>query len=347
MGIFIRKETAGLIGKAGLAKSHLIVAGCAILVLVNVLGFCLLTTGAATFLLIVSNAVTVLFTLLAFRPANTLIQKALLEAHNEVEDQQVLKNRIEQLERENNELAGRLDTRYQTESMAGSLNFTFKLEQMEFAKKGYIVKEHGLDALAADERYKDLVPEKGGFSKLLEMLRLKEGGLKKILYIRKSYYKASIGIDFGKIKYAIDADRICFAGVRFSKLHDISGEMEHDEADIDRCLILNETNGGVKVEQGADYDVLMQAYSSVQAEENREFLEREVDMICREYTDVLQDSLSGKFRFIRFVEDDEVLGSELTWYALREGARDRQVSEVASNMIMLADVMSQTTACDR
>lgn len=346
MGLFIRKETAGIIGKAELTKSYLRVTVCAVLVVFNVLAFALTTTGMATFVLIVSNALTALLVFLSLEPANRLIQNALLEKHKEIENQNALRQRINELEKENNDLAGKLDTRYQTESMAASLNYTFKLEQMEYSRKGYLVKEQALDSLADDARYQNMIPEKGGFSKLLEILKLKEEGLKKILYVRKSYYKASIGIDFGRIKYAMKGDDICFAGVRFSKLHDITSEMVRDESDIDRCFVLNETAGGLKIEQGGDYDVLLQAYSDVQADENKELLEKEVDNICREYTEVLQDSLSRKFRFVKFVEDGEVLESELTWYALREGCQDRQVGEVASNMIMLADVMSQTKAID-
>ena len=43
---------------------------------------------------------------------------------------------------------------------------------------------------------------------------------------------------------------------------------------------------------------------------------------------------------------EEVLGSTLTWDALSERAADRQVSVVASNMLMLADVIQQTTEAE-
>ena len=181
---------------------------------------------------------------------------------------------------------------------------------------------------------------------MLESLKLKGKGQRKILYIKKAYYKASIGIDFGKIKYAIDGDYIYFAGVRFSKLHDISSELKHDPQDIERMLILNETENGVKVESDPEYAAFIKAYGAVQESQTQEAIEADVKAICTQYTSVLQGNLAKKFKFIRFVGDEEVLGSTLTWYALSEGTADRQVCVVASNMLMLADVIQQTTEAE-
>ena len=339
MGLLIKKNIAGLLEKSGLLKSRLCVAGCALLVLCDIIGFALLAEGASAFFLIVSNALTVTFTVLAFSPAGTLLQNALTK-------KQALEKRIEVLERENNILVGKLDTRHQTADMPGNISFTFKLEKMEYAKKGYMVKENDLESLMADEKYQDMIPEKGGWTRMMEYLNLKEKGKRKILYIKKAYYKASIGIDFGKIKYAIDGDRICFAGARFSKLHDISSELEHDSQDIERMIILNETDNGVKVENDPEYGAFIKAYSAVQESQTKEAIETDVDAICTQYTSVLQSNLAKKFKFIRFVKDEEVLGSNLTWYALSEAAHDRQVSVVASNMLMLADVIQQTTEAE-
>ena len=254
--------------------------------------------------------------------------------------------RIEALERENDMLASKVDTRVQTDAMLSNVNFTFKIEQMEYSKKGYIVKEAEIDSLMEDDKFKDKIPQSGGFTKVLEFIRLKEKGLRKILYIKKAYYKASIGIDFGRIKYAIDGDYIYFAGVRFSKLHDISSEMEYDPSDISHRLIINETESGRKLETDADYDEFINAYENVQDKETREAIEKDVEMLCSSYTDVLQGNLARKFKFVRFVKDEEVLGSTLTWHALKDGSNDRQISVVASNMLMLADVINQTQAIE-
>ena len=196
MGLLIKKNIAGLLEKSGLLKSRLCVAGCALLVLCNILGFTLLAEGASAFFLIISNALTVTFTVLAFSPAGTLLQNALTKKQAELDSKQTLEKRIEALERENNELVGKLDTRHQTAGMPDNITFTFKLEKMEYAKKGYMVKENDLEALMADEKYQDMIPAKGGWTKMLEFLNLKEKGQRKILYIKKAYYKASIGIDF-------------------------------------------------------------------------------------------------------------------------------------------------------
>ena len=62
MGLLIKKNIAGLLEKSGLLKSRLCVAGCALLVLCNILGFTILAEGASAFFLIISNALTVTFT---------------------------------------------------------------------------------------------------------------------------------------------------------------------------------------------------------------------------------------------------------------------------------------------
>ena len=346
MGLFIKKEIKGLLDKGGLWKSRLTIAGCVILVACNIIGFALLTSGSGAFLLIVSNVLTVVFTFLAFAPANEMIQRVLVRKQRELEDKESLQKRIEALERENDVLAGKVDTRVQTDAMPSNVNFTFKLEQMEYSKKGYIVKETGIDSLIEDEQFKDKIPQSGGFTRFLEFIRLKEKGMRKILYIKKAYYKASIGIDFGKIKYAIDGDYIYFAGVRFTKLHDISSELEHDSSDIEHSLIINETEGGKKLETDLAYDDFIKIYGEMQSKETRESIEKDVEMICGQYTDVLQSNLARKFKFIRFVKDEEVLGSTLTWHALRDGSADRQIAVVASNMLMLADVINQTQAIE-
>lgn len=346
MGLFIKKEIKGLLDKGGLWKSRLTITGCIILVVCNILGFALLTSGSGAFLLIVSNVLTVVFTFLAFAPANEMIQRVLVRKQRELEDKASLQKRIEALERENDVLAGKVDTRVQTDAMLSNVNFTFKLEQMEYSKKGYIVKETEIDSLIEDEQFKDKIPQSGGFTRFLEFIKLKEKGMRKILYIKKAYYKASIGIDFGKIKYAINGDYIYFAGVRFTKLHDISSELEHDSSDIEHSLIINETEGGKKIETDLAYDEFIKVYGEIQGKDTRESIEKDVEMICGQYTDVLQGNLARKFKFIRFVKDEEVLGSTLTWHALRDGSADRQIAVVASNMLMLADVINQTQAID-
>ena len=122
--------------------------------------------------------------------------------------------------------------------------------------------------------------------------------------------------------------------------------MEHDPSDISHRLIINETESGRKLETDADYDEFINAYENVQDKETREAIEKDVEMLCSSYTDVLQGNLARKFKFVRFVKDEEVLGSPLTWHALKDGSNDRQISVVASNMLMLADVINQTQAIE-
>ena len=53
MGLLIKKNIAGLLEKSGVLKSRLCVAGCALLVLCNILGFTILAEGSSEFFLII------------------------------------------------------------------------------------------------------------------------------------------------------------------------------------------------------------------------------------------------------------------------------------------------------
>ena len=173
-----------------------------------------------------STAIPLILAVIAFRPINALVENLLEKRQQELLEQQQkeveLEKKVGLLESRNRELENRLDTRAQTEGMPSEIDFTFKLEQMEYAKKGYVVKEEPLEDYSSDERYKSLIPDVSLWNKMLETLSMKEKGIRKILYIKKYYYKVSIGIDFSKVKFSFDGDRILFSGVKFTRLHDIS-----------------------------------------------------------------------------------------------------------------------------
>ena len=350
MGLILKKRIRQAMDPKDILVSQLILALCIVLVALNVAFFVFFPRLMAPVSIVLSNAITLLLTAIAFRPASTLIQKTLARRQEELlaqaEKEKAMQQRLDLLESEKRELESRLDTRAQTTAASGDLNFTFKLEQMEYAKKGYIVKEENLDALRTDERFRALVPDISLLDKMLSAIKLKENGVRKILYLRKYYYKVSIGIDFSKVKFSFDGDRILFSGVKFTRLHDISGELTPDPGDINHCWVLdtNEDEGRAEILQSFDYDQLRYTYEDLQELETRKSLDEEAGSLCEQYTSVFRRNIAARFPQVGFV--DSIEDSDTTWYALKDGSSYLMVRDVTANMMQLSNVIESIAASD-
>ncbi len=343
MGLFIRKEARKALGDANLTGSYAVIALCVVLVVVNIIMFMLFGRMLAPLAILLSNVVTMLIMVLAFRPVNSVIQHALEERQEELlrqaEQQKLMERKMSELESRNLELEGKLEARTQTAAAPADVNFTFKLEQMEYSKQGYVVREDRFESLLADAGLSGTIPDKGVVEKLLETLKLKEAGMRKILYVKKFYYKASVGIDFTRIKFALSGDTILFSGVKFSRLHDISSELEPDASDISHTWVLDETEGRTAIIQSSDYDALKEAYARLREADTREALETELDSMCRQYTEAFRASLRERFAGVDFVD---CIDDDNSWFSLQEVARSPRAAAVASNMLMLTDVLGRT-----
>ena len=346
MGVFLKKAARKALEKSSVTSSYAVIAVCVILVAANIIFFVMFPRLLSPVAIILSNVITMLITALAFRPINNLIQNTLIDRQEEltrkIAEEKAMTDRLAFLEDRNRELESKLDTRLQTESIPGEVNFTFKLEQMEYAKKGYVVKEDDLDTLLSGAQYRETIPDKSFMSSMLETLKLKEPGIRKILYIKKFYYKVSIGIDFTRIKFALVEGNLLFSGVKFTRLHDITSELEHDERDIDHTWILESSEERTTIVQSPDYDKFKQAYSDVRENDTREALEEEVSNLCQQYTRVFRDSIKERFQNVDFV--DGIEDSDNTWYALKDAGKNARVLAVASNMLMLTNVINRTQA---
>lgn len=344
MGLFIKKKTRAALDRVKVAKSYTVLAVCILLMAINIGSFIFFPRLMAPLAILLSNAITLILAVIAFRPINALVENLLEKRQQELLEEQAreqeLARKVDQLEIRNRELENRLDTRAQTEGVPADIDFTFKLEQMEYAKKGYIVKEEPLEAFSTDDRFKNLIPDVGLWNKMMEALMMKEKGIRKILYIKKYYYKVSIGIDFSRIKYTFIDDRILFSGVKFTRLHDISSELEPDADDIDHCWILNTLDNWAEIKHSTYYDLFKDAYVRMQEAETHESLESEVDSLCEQYTAVFRRNVQRRFPQADFVESIE--DSDLSWYALREGGNFRMVRDIAANMLMLTNVINET-----
>ena len=344
MGLFLKKKAKEMLEPKGVAGSYAVIALCMVLVAVNIITFIMFPRLLSPVAIILSNVITMLITALAFRPVNNLIQNALLSKQQELsekmEKEKEIRQEIDDLRTRNLELESKLDTRLQADGAQGEVNFTFKLEQMEYARRGYVVKEEDLDTLLASEEFRDKIPARGFFPNLLESMNLKSQANRKILYIKKFYYKVSIGIDFTKIKFAFDDGTLLFSGVKFARLHDITSELEHDPKDIDHTWILNTSDGKASLIQSADYDKLKESYARIQEADTREALEEDVERLCLQYTQVFRKSIKDRFPHVEFVEGIE--DSDKTWYALKDAGKNPRVIAVASSMLMLTDVINHT-----
>ena len=311
MGILVKKSAKKALAGKSLAGSYAVVALCIVLVLVNIFFFIFFARLLSPLAILLSNVITLLITSLSFRPVSSLIQNALVDKEKELvekaEQEKLIAEKINALESRNLELEGKLDTRSQTAATPQDVNFTFKLEQMEFAKKGYVVREEPVEPLLANGEFAEKIPGRGLGDKVMEKLGLKEPGVRKILYIKKFYYKASIGIDFSRIKFAFDGGDILFSGVKFSRLHDITSELERDAADIREA-------------------------------DPAEALEQELESLCGQYTAAFRAGICERYERVRFVD---AIDDDKTWYALQEAGRNIRVREVASGMLMLSDVLGR------
>ena len=344
MGLIFKKKTRLGLDRKKVVASYFVLGVCILLMAVNVGGFIFFPRLMAPLAILISNAITLILAIIAFRPINALVENLLEKRQQELLEQQQkeveLEKKVGLLESRNRELENKLDTRAQTDGMPADIDFTFKLEQMEYAKKGYVVKEEPLEDFSSDNRYKSLIPDVSLWNKMLETLSMKDKGVRKILYIKKYYYKVSIGIDFSKIKFTFADDQIFFSGVKFTKLHDISSELQPDPDDIDHCWILNTTDNWAEIKHSAYYDLFKETYTRMQDAETKESLEAEVESLCGQYTGVFRRSIQSRFPQVAFVESIE--DSDRSWYALREGGNYRMVRDIASNMLLLTNVMNET-----
>ena len=329
--------------KARLTLAYIMAGLCLLLIVGNVAAFLSLPKIAAPIAVLLSNIITVLLMLLAIRPLSTLIQKEFENKADELalkaREQEELKERISTLESENRELTSRLDTVSQTSGLPTNVNFSFKVETMTYDKSGYIVKEEPLSRFLEDPAYK-LADKKGLGDRISRWFdnNITHPGEKKVLYIGKYYIKASIGIDFTKIKFSLRGESIILYGVRFTKLNDLA--IERSPEDVNHCWLLNDNEFETSINGAEFYREFTEEYARLRALEADEALEQEVDNLCNHYTAVFRENLCQRFPAVEFC--DSIDDSTASWYSLKEHMQDGRILGIASNMFLMADVMSDS-----
>ena len=339
MGLFKKKNA----DRARGTLAYIMAGLCLVLIIGNVAAFLMMPRIAAKLAILLSNAVTILLMLIAIRPLNTLIQKEFDSKADElarkVQEEKEMQDRIASLESENRELTSRLDTVSQTSGLPTNVNFSFKVETMTYDKSGYIVKEEPLERFLEDPAYK-IADKKGLGNRISRWIddKINHPGEKKVLYIGKYYIKASLGIDFTKIKYSLKGDSIIFYGVRFTKLNDLA--IERSPEDVNHCWLLSDNEFETSINRAEFYRDFTEEYARLRAMEADKALEQEVDNLCNHYTTVFRENLQQRFPAVTFC--DTIDDSTASWYSLKEHIQDGRILGIASSMFLMADVMSDS-----
>lgn len=342
MGLFIKKSVKSYLERGKLATSYILAACCLLLVAVNVAAFMYFKSVELPVALVLSNAITVILMLLAFRPVNNLMQKSFEKKARELADteahRQQLTDRVVSLENRNRELESRIDTWNQTATVAPNLQMTFKVETMTYDKSGYVVKEEPLDRFLSDPAYK--LPDKNDTVDRIAtwVSDLIRPGKKKVLYIGKYYVKASIGIDFSKIRYAVDEyGDLTLYGVQLAKLNDLA--IKRDPGDVNYCWLLSEDGGNITINKSELYADFVKIYAGLRAEETSRNLESEVEALCRNYTEAFRSNLKARFPGLKFCDRMEDI--DTTWYSLKENTGNPRIQNVAANIFLMADALGE------
>lgn len=340
MGLLFKKAVQSSLERGKVTTSYVVAAFCCLLIAANVAVFMFFPRIAAPISIILSNAVTVVLMLLAFRPVNNLLQNAFAKKARELADNEAherqLTERVISLENRNRELSSRIDTWSQTAANPANVNLTFKVETMTYDKSGYIVKEEPLDRFLSDPAYK-LPDKKDMIDRIATWVSdLVRPGKKKVLYIGKYYVKASIGLDFTKIKYSVGENGdLTLYGVRFTKLNDLA--IKRDEGDVNHCWLLSEDGENVSINNSELYSDFRQVYAAARAQETDRTLEGEVESLCRNYTEAFRTNLRARFPGIDFC--DKIEDTDATWYSLKENIANERMRTIASNMFLMADAL--------
>ena len=340
------KKILELAGKGSIIKSNIIVVFCAILIAGNVGAFIFLPHILAPLALVLSNVVTVILMVIAFQPISHIMQSILNKKEEEIcerkKAEKDLADRIESLENENRELTSKLDTWGQMAAAPSSVTFASELITRIYEKKSYLVKEESLEELIADPNFKPADP--ASFKERFLKWRddLSHSGEKTVLYIGKHYESKALGIDFSKVKYAVEGGRIALYGASITMLHNLAPAI--DEGDIEHCWVLNNDQDKndkkkkiISINTADHYSDIPELYSKQCQSHAKEEVDAEVKSLCEHYTKIFRDCLSQHFPGVVFV--DSIEDSTTTWYALNENAQDKRIAPIASGMFLVSNIL--------
>ncbi len=335
-------------------KKVIIIAACGLLLIGNIVVFSYLDTTMLPSLIciIASNLLSIFLTYIIYKPINKIIDEEVEERLNEgfsaqkqlMDEKMELESKVkfqeqkaEEREKEIKRLESELDTAKQYKSISSNANLVLKLEQMEYEKEGYIVKEE----YVRDNKYGQDIKE----DKILGLFSSSSN--QRVLYIKKYHEKALIGIDLSKVRFCRHNGHIYLEGVKVENLHKEMTIRADNENQIERCIVLNTQNQGkdiISLNTDKKYDDFKMWYSKQQDDIFNYDFTAEVTQICSQYTSVLRQNLYNKFPSLHFVDHDLEQVIDLqgeTIYSLNI-SKDFDILEVSSSIMMIANTMNQT-----
>lgn len=335
-------------------KKVITMVSCALLLISNIVIFAYISTVTmlpSAIAIIISNLVSIFLTFLIYKPISKIIdeevqhrlndefsaQKQLLDEKAELMSKvRFQEEAAQEREKEIKRLESELDTAKQYKSISNNTNMVLKLEQMEYEKEGYIVKEE----YVRDNVYGQDIKKSNPW-----LMQFADKGEQKVLFIKKFHEKALIGIDLCKVRFCRHNGDIYLEGIKVSNLHP---EMTMPtETTNNRCLILNTENYGkevISLNNDKKYDDFKQWYTKQQDDIFSIDFRSEVSQICTQYTQVLRQNLYNKFPSLHFVDGDIENVIDLKdepIYSLNI-SKDFDILEVSSSIMMIANTMNQT-----
>lgn len=311
---------------------------------------------------LVTNIVTFILALVSYKTFAKVMTSA---AHDQIQNnlrEQSLRDRISALEDEKKRLKDQLETSDQTRRFFNEISFGTKLELLEVASSGYVVKEEDMEDVQRISGMKELIPSTFGQGVQRHTNKLKSlftgenpddmevSEKRSMLYIEKSYNKYSIGINLDNVRYAIDrhSGKIYLSGLDIVKLHNTSAELSRSSNDISHCWVLSETNDGDRrICRDKKYDQLEAAYRRYQENSVRGVVESEISAKCQQYTKGIRESLSARYRNLEFVEANQRGNYNLTWLSLRMAGGEQEVMRIATDMVIGLQMLEESNKVDK
>ncbi|MCQ2252549.1 MAG: hypothetical protein MJZ61_03765 [Bacteroidales bacterium] len=335
-------------------KKVITITTCGLLLIANIVVFAYLSTATmlpSFIFIIISCIISIFLTAIIYKPISKIIdeevqnrlndehsaQKQLLDEKAELENKvRFQEQKAQEREQEIKRLESELDTAKQYKSISNNANLVLKLEQMEYEKEGYIVKEE----YVRDNVYGQDIKKSSPW-----LLQFADKGEQKVLYIKKFHEKALIGIDLSKVRFCRHEGDIYLEGIKVSNLHP-EMTVPTEEA-IDHCLILNTENNGKEVHSlntDKKYEDFKLWYSKQQEDIFNIDFKSEVTQICAQYTAVLRQNLCNKFPSLHFVDGsiENVVSLQNEPIMSLNLNKDFDILEVSSSIMMIANTMNQT-----
>lgn len=75
-------------------------------------------------------------------------------------------------------------------------------------------------------------------------------------------------------------------------------------------------------------------------------IEKEVETLCKEYTSIFKDCVTGRYPNVVFIDNFEDADKTLAWQSLGNCVATKQVAEITSSMLLIATTINKVQISD-